>query len=243
MRIISKFKDYYDIGLSMGIDESITYVRNTHSVESKSFTSASMMKLMGYTSKRNKYMHTLNYGLGAKYCFVVGFCGKLYSAMMIPNGKSNCKTPFDGFNFFYSWDDSIHDLFQKNERYYSREQYDTQFKKFLSLEPVVDDSFFHHYKTPLFIIPNNQLVGMYGHENYGSYNIMKQFILDPNLSDIGFQKVVDPYTAYQDVMMYITGVLSENQIPPVTISDTDMRDAKGFDDRSFKKEPTKKYRK
>ena len=61
----------------------------------------------------------------------------------------------------------------------------------------------------------------------------------PLLTDLNFHSVVDPYTAFQSISMYLSGVLGLTEVDTVSISDTDMRDAKGFHDMSFKKRPQK----
>ena len=71
------------------------------------------------------------------------------------------------------------------------------------------------------------------------------------LRRVGFQKVFEPYSAFQEIDMFVSGVMvrpqdntpskRKHKLPnPVDINDKDMRDKKGFDDRSFKKPPTKK---
>jgi hypothetical protein len=63
---------------------------------------------------------------------------------------------------------------------------------------------------------------------------------DTRLKDYKFYKVFDPYTAFQELDMFISGVLTREGNPMAGISDTDLRDKKGFDKMSFKKAPTKK---
>ena len=81
-------------------------------------------------------------------------------------------------------------------------------------------------KVPLFALTNEKI------------------ILNANLKDYRFAKIKDPFTAFQDIMMYISGVLGVGEPEMVEISNNDMRDKKGFDDWSFKKHPddTKKPR-
>jgi len=60
------------------------------------------------------------------------------------------------------------------------------------------------------------------------------------LKQYAFARMADPFTAFQEIQMYISGVLGTNENDMVQISDTDMRDAKGHDNMSFKKYPTKR---
>lgn len=84
---------------------------------------------------------------------------------------------------------------------------------------------FNKYKTPIYLI-NSQA---------------NETILDtgPLLKDYNFQSVMDPYTAYQELVMWI-GNLATNEYPPQITDNIVMRDKKGFDKWSFKTRPTKK---
>jgi len=56
------------------------------------------------------------------------------------------------------------------------------------------------------------------------------------LDDLEFYRVVDPYTAFQEIQMYLSGVLGFNNPVIPEMDDETMRDIKGFDKVSFKKE-------
>jgi hypothetical protein len=63
------------------------------------------------------------------------------------------------------------------------------------------------------------------------------------LKDLEFFRVVDPYTAFQEIQMFF-GKLRSPERPIPEISNSDMIEAKGFDLKSsFRKEPGKKKRK
>lgn len=57
-------------------------------------------------------------------------------------------------------------------------------------------------------------------------------LLNPNLSQIYFQKVVDPYTAAMLFYNYVTGVLSCVCTPHINFTDKDILIAKGFDPKT-----------
>lgn len=64
--------------------------------------------------------------------------------------------------------------------------------------------------------------------------------LYPVLQDLNFQKVKDPYTAFQEVQAYKFGVLGCNENEVVTISDKDRIAGKGFDTKyGFRTRPHK----
>lgn len=61
--------------------------------------------------------------------------------------------------------------------------------------------------------------------------------INPNLSQLSFQKQFDPYSAYQEIEMWIGGVLTNNEIIS-EISDKDKINQHGFDKWSFRKQPS-----
>jgi len=64
-----------------------------------------------------------------------------------------------------------------------------------------------------------------------------RFVRNPRLSALQFQRIVDPYSARQAVDTYLGNELAKQVDPSSGIGDEDMRDMKGFDDRSFKAAP------
>ena len=66
-----------------------------------------------------------------------------------------------------------------------------------------------------------------------------RFTLNPCLAELGFERVIPPFDAYQKLESYLFNELAEQNDPPVEISDTIRRDSHGFDQYSFRKEPTR----
>mgnify|MGYP003622274691 FL=1 len=63
--------------------------------------------------------------------------------------------------------------------------------------------------------------------------------LDDRLKSVHFYQVFDPEMACQELSTFVGGMAVPSKEMP-EISDADMRDIKGFNEWSFKKEPTKK---
>ena len=64
----------------------------------------------------------------------------------------------------------------------------------------------------------------------------KEININPKLSQLNFEKQFDPYSAYQEIEMWIGGVLTNNETIP-EISDKDKINQHGFDKWSFRKQP------
>lgn len=237
MRIISKFKDYYDIGLNKGVDKTIIYNRVSNCLDvvpsirfdKKNETQIDEVKISKYlTSIKDSSRFELR-------PFYVGFCGKLYL------GLRNHK----GLNIYSSED------YQKllTEKYLSNpfiNTYKRSFGKYLGYEKnllshknvdqifdefgvrEIGDELFSEYNTPIFIIYSNFL------------KINWSFEINPMLKSYDFVKVFNPYSAFQEISMYISGVLGIGEKPIINISDRDMLYKHGFDKYSFKTSKGKK---
>jgi len=90
--------------------------------------------------------------------------------------------------------------------------------------------YFVEYNCPVFVIR--------------SYNYQdSELLINPKLQDYHFQAMKDPFTLHQEIAGYISGVLGTKEHEIVQISDVSMRDKKGFDKWSFKKQKTKRLTK
>ena len=238
MLLIKKFHDYYDTALGYGVDKSIVYKRKT---EKRKIDLNQYFKSIHSTYTANS-IYWGSFG-------VISFCGKLYpfrhceiktSDYMIENIQhyifdpnyitSITKKRFEKHNFDRSWNYYTKTYKDKRDKIF----YSTRDKFSLIQEEVNTLKIHHELKCPV-------LQFGYGTEDkkYGEYT-ESNVVLNPCLKDFGFQRVIDPYTAFQEISMFISGVLGGIEKDTINISDTDMRDAKGFNDMSFKKYPTKK---
>ncbi len=218
MKIISPFKDYYDSVAQYGIDEGITYYRVTEVIN--------RVDTRDY-SKRNEYKMAVNTSN-------IPVISKIYTGdYYLKGGRYN---GFDYFTIgisgkFYNLILSAsHGLIRSPEEFFTF--YDTRRERYWSdtseceivkfFNSTHDSDLFLKYKVPVLMFDNKCLQ------------------LNPNLSTLQIQKVLPPYEAFVSIQDYISGVLGVNENPIVQVSDKDMRDAKGFDDWSFKKLPSKR---
>ncbi|HUX80318.1 MAG TPA: hypothetical protein VMW10_11350 [Alphaproteobacteria bacterium] len=156
--------------------------------------------------------------------FVLGFCGKFY-----PGIKTTEKIPETVVDICYSKEEYFekHGPIQSRSLYWYRTKMtDENFWKPKSWTLL--KKYFHEYKTPVFLIT---------YDNGGEPSLSI-----PRLAYWQFYKVVPSAQAFQEIFMYLSGVLGTGQNPMVVISDKKMAEKKGFDDRSFKKDPGQKKR-
>lgn len=241
MRIISKFSDYYDIGLAYGIDEKLRFERISKEVDE--YISLSTLKMVSYQDQK-KYQVTL-------FLNYIGFCEAFYPFVHIVIYEVYKK-------------DKKSILKQMDENYYyDMGEIQRFIESYIDLESVVYDSWCYKYdrfegiKGTLqrhFKATKNSRIDEIFHKYSVAYFVMDQeynsvqsrwqdkVILYPQLKQYKFAKIKDPMKAFQELSMYLGNLhLKENEM--VTIHDNDLAYAKGFDCYSFRHKPSKKKRK
>lgn len=236
MYIITKrnIKDYYDgVAGSVGIDKTIVYKRHPKEYDTREHNN--VPKCMSYESRvtRENPLYRLNSisSRNSKYrygYFVIGFCGKLYIGFKIYE-KQEQKSEFDrlyspnekgyitySLNEFISIYEDTQKMKYESERDYSLTLYN-EIKNINALKINRD------YNTPIWSFEN------------------ETFTVNPILKDFDFFKVFDAFSAFQEIEMFIGGVLGVGEKEVIEVSDKTKIEGHGFDYKwSFRKESTKK---
>jgi len=248
LRIISKFHDYYDSIMRYGMDQSVVYIRNTKELEigarlglvkSKHYD-LYLEDIEDITFDKDLWL-PLNFR--QRYVpsnwdkHVIGFCGKLYFCYSW--------TPYHTYDepklkksFIYNIDDYIKvmkkvdrsalEVFSRNKK--ARMRTIDIFKNIQGKE--TDSEIFRKFKIPIFSRTFNCNGARDSHIKANC-----------NLKNLGFYKVMDPFTTFQNIAGYLSGVLGTGENEIVDIKDEDMLRKKGFNEWSFKTLPgTKKPR-
>ena len=244
MYIISKKKDYYDgvVG-TMGIDKEIVYERKEKIIEdSKQFPKefAKPNDIRDFFRKTNHFSNLKFYSPKEKskyeqlHFIILVFCCKLYTIFKL-NKKRKKRLPnkiWDASfttNFIYDSD--------KIKEHLEIQHWGRNLNDDINYIENYDAlHIFREYKTPVFIYDSN-----YNRINLRDYKTDDKFIINPLLKKYEFYKVFDSFTAFQEIQMFISGVLEINKKETVEISDKDKIEQHGYDKKwSFRKEPTKK---
>jgi hypothetical protein len=232
MKIISNFHDYYDSCMSYGVDKSIIYLRKEVTIENDKLCTKSIL------SDRYYMRSVIEVNL-----VIIGFCGKLYRCAKISRYLKDIEGNNTVLKYEYVYDlgqaknhlESLRREFKLDEKQFSHkkkthyceilESIKNIFKKEL---PNDLNGYFHKYKVPVFVLEETSL---------RSYKI--DLKLNPRLFTYKFFKIKDAYQAFQDISMYISGVLGVGQNPMVDISNNDMIVKKGFDLKTSFRHPIK----
>lgn len=249
MLIVSKFHDYYDGALSGGVDKTIVYERHEYDAEIEADISEDFYPLVPL----NDYFESI----------IIGFCGKMYYGLRPTRRRISVPdydNTWDEFSktVYWSADDLIsHAVFQKQFGE-SLDQCTNKYSRWVDFRDSRTTRqriihFFDGQASDKYnnIFMDNKLVCFqfkpkqppYTYFRQVHHNMPKRSLtlgINPQLTSFNFVKVIDPYTALQEIMMYISGVLGSPNRPMVAISDEVRLDKHGFDRKgSFRKGPTK----
>ena len=238
MYIISKQKDYYDgvVG-TVGIDKTIVYERVLQEIENEKDYPQEIVELergeeVGYWRMGLQRYHVKKEQkrFAGNCAFIVGFCGKLYV------GWKFYRKIERRFHYSPAW--KVEFTYDAD---YAAKYMETQVGKNTFLHDQlkkIDNAnvldVFREYNTPAFAYDCE-----WSEDNYGG-NYRHKFEINPILKDLQFYKVFDAFTAFQEIQMFISGVLGTGEKEMVEIEDKYKIGQHGFDKWSFRREPTKK---
>ena len=230
MRIISKFKDFYD-GLTTPSDFRIwnRVRRNTvidiNDVFFKNNCPVGFEPWMDCSSIPCKQLAFVEYGL-------IIFCGKLHPYWKKDNVYS------------FSYDEYISEYKKTvpSGRWRNIWQNDAVRKLFAREFSIEYQHLNIRYKEPVLHL-YWQLPPQYDAVNTSVNGKRLILEINPSLYDLQFYKVFDAALVFQDLERYIFNVLAENHDPPESISNKDKIRTHGFDDKySFRKASQKKVK-
>jgi hypothetical protein len=257
MRISTDFKDYYDVGMSVGQDQTLIYNRYKKVVEPKKYPFSTF-----YNTYQKKWQNEDGMYVNLH---TIGFCGKVYPVFELnvdpPNHGTkwyNSKDARAKRRFCYSLeeiDQYVQDFFPKQfEDYATKKKYVKRnswawhqrrydFEDFYRVTEEnkvgilkVAEKHFIENRCPVWYA-KQICTGKYGLDYYKN-----EIVYNGPIKQLEFFRVFDPYTAFMEISMWL-GNQAEPRKPIPHISDETMAEIKGFDGWSFRKLPTKKVKK
>jgi hypothetical protein len=247
MYIISKSKDYYDSCASLGIDKTLIYKRDLITDENTSVGEDICEKFLTPSGMWDKYKTSIYASRNAfgrrhlgLFLHIVGFCGKLYPLIQYRHEVGSALTPIS--EYFYTQDlDRLKALVEKDDtlsmcltldRYhgYGTKKKESEWIRFTKavhdLNEVEYLDPFVKYSVPVFI------VGLVPHLESKKHMLL----LNTTLKEQEFYRVKDPHTAWQEISMFLGGVIPRQVPETVEIKDKDRITGHGFDKWSFRKQ-------
>ena len=246
MYIIAKRKDYYDgVAGTTGIDKTIVYERETTEFEGEDMPKVFRRK--GYYTnfrdrENNPFYRLSNSHIKKEYYkqfphhsyFIIGFCGKLYVGFKLYSVNENT-TEYDNVITTITYDQNyMIELFDKktyNGHFQDNMNHVLQFD---ALE------WFRDMKTPCFVYDQDYGRTHIDITRYRWTDSHSKFIVNPLLKEYEFYKIFDAFQAFQEVSMFMGGVLGRGEKDIVEVADKYKIAQHGFDKWSFRKMPEDK---
>jgi hypothetical protein len=246
MLIASNFNDYFDSVSAFGVDKTCIYQRYTKELKGEFVFGDEVRK-----SLRSRWPHEDEFQSTKKgitthwkaYKYVIGFCGKLYPMIRVEKrvGKEEKAEIFCCYSA-----EEVKKYFDKEKLKFASERVWFSFRDFSVRSEEAMKNFF---EGPQFksleeeFHKNNCPIFVYGKftDPEAKVNGKDRLILNPRLKDYRFMKVKDPQTAFQDVFMYIAGVLGTSEPKIIELSDKELAKKRGHDSPySFRTPPKNK---
>ncbi|MGD0899843.1 MAG: hypothetical protein ABR915_18575 [Thermoguttaceae bacterium] len=240
MRIVSDFHDYYDTVQATGQDQTVVYLRTRREVglNRNSFPFPVFEGTFQYWSHPQAGVPIVQ--------IVVGFCGKVYPILRLAHQRKSEPSP----NIASCYTLSEVDAFI--ERHFKQREIETYRSKprrwrFAPHWPMEQrrekfDEFFDTYAAKqsafgqLFLDSRCPILVASTWWGAGERNREYKIVYNECLKDLEFFRVMDTFTAYQELQMYF-GAMAQPNKPIPNVSDKDMISIKGFDKWSFRKPP------
>jgi hypothetical protein len=237
MRIIGKTRDYYDSVRAFGIDPNCVYIRKREEADIKDidfdFNSVFYTDI-SYNKNRFPFLGD-GRGNGDFHwkMYIIGFSGRLYPCVKLEYEHTIYHKTEKFVSYVYDPADIIDFLtthkLKKIIKIYQEtggwnnltEEKMNGFFAYVKGKDKECEDLFHLERIPTFVL-----------------NILdKKLVWNEILEDFQFYKVVDTFTAFQELSGYISGVLGGQSPKTVDISNEVMIHKRGFNDMSFKKTP------
>lgn len=215
MLILKKFHDYYDSAIGFGgIDKTLVYDRKTEEIKLSSPLILEELPWADIYPKDNVYT------LRKIQINVIGFCGKTYvicSYQKEIGGKIEIYIGDEVNNKIdtkKSWRNN--DIKSFLEKYHNKE----------NLHDVFTET-----NCPVFLIEDAR-------------QRVDEIIINPKLKDWNFFRLFDSFTTFQEISMYLGGVLGSNEKDISEVDEKYRQSQRGMDKWSFRNpDPPKRKQK
>lgn len=240
MYIIAKKKDYYDgVAGTTGIDKTIIYDRQIIEEENENIPRLFERKRYHFGKNDQTPFHNMPYyhikkELRVLYhefaYFVVGFCGKLYVGWKLYSiGKDVDGSDELITTITYDFDNMKNIV---EAQTWGGRKFIDDVNYIINYDAI---NLFRELNAPVFVYDGDYgKVSIYKN-SYG--NFRPKFIINPLLKEYQFYKVFNAVQAFQEIQMFLGGVLGKGEKEIVEVADKYKIGQHGFDKWSFRKMP------
>lgn len=230
MLILSDFRDYYDNIMHTGIDKRCIYNRNTTTIHFSESNRINKKYGDSFLSDTLRDISTAFWFRRDISVMLLGFCGTFHPMIYVSDENKY----FYNYKEFEEYIDTISRVKGQEKRfnskvygkYTAKEKTLIGAKKLFAFNSNHYNDIFYDMKTPVVLIEAQSY--------YGS-----TITINPMLDRIGFGRIKDSYSCYQEIYQFMSGVLGVGNRPMVEISNNDMIVKKGFDLKTSFRHPIK----
>ena len=248
MYIISKKKDYYDSAVGMGIDKTIVYERHPREEDCPSELSETLNRYGGQFSLNKEKLGKKVVSCTTRFLHI-GFCGKIYVGIQLSKEIENKYAYENDKETEILWNhDTIRKLLNADKdkakyRWLRKDHTDLEvFDNYITKINAYDATkWFREFNAPIFALTSPPIDDKYWwRQEFGFTQSDAKMYINPILKEYQFAKVFDPYTAFQEIQMYVSGVLGVNKDGTEFPATEKQKVAQhGMDKWSFRKPPSK----
>jgi len=224
MRIISKFHDYYDSIQAYGQDRSITFLRKEQILEVKSKEEEFFLKhAISSSGDPFKYYYRSKTFRGE----YIGFCNKWIPVVVREFNVKN--GPYDQFGTDHV--EYIYDLKRAKDVYPEESNLKLKGKSYSLDEFFAQKPGNKYYE----IFLKDKLC--YFHYGWSHEKQATVFTINPNLSKMQFYRHKDPFSCFQEIAQFISGVLGGSSPAMHQLNNEERIVKAGFNKWSFRRLP------
>lgn len=242
MKIISKHRDYYDGAMGYDSDPSLVYVREK--IDSRTNIGfEDYYQGIPYEEYRNfiyvgeNYIHEKG---------LIGFCGRVYPYLVFQVYKIEGVGEWITQVCFseQDWSNNMHKIASKDyidgyDKFrIGRKKF--IFKKTETTKATIEEYFARHKDKFTNVFMDKKAAIWIHYKKCQNRNSGDNFQINCELTPYDFARIVNPFEAYQEISMYLGGVLGTGNPSVPEVSNNDLIEAKGFNLKtSFRKEKDK----
>lgn len=236
MLINRDFQDYYDSAIGFGVDKKIVYNRHSTEHQQNRKKNPKIIEAIKDIVRQLEDQGT-RFSTSPYVPFHVGFCGKIYTGFY---ARVDAKTGIPVRAFTHKEADTLPKAFYWGEKDFLPGEFDKARK-----EPwrhsradgrhtlrdwyVLNEKLLVHDALDVFI----------DHKVVSFVYLGHSLITEPCLKGYNFQRMVGGVDAFQQIAMFISGVLGMAEREMIVTEDKYIIMSKGFDQHSFRKAATK----
>lgn len=237
MRLYSKFHDYYDTAIGYGIDPNIVYSRKTIEYDHYSNIGKQIEDTLN-TEKIFRQLYLSCKNIDITNMIIVLFCGKLFTGLELTKNtepfsyRDDVEYCYDietVEKFFKKHSVDINETKEKRQSYF-RKRYKSNKRTIIDFfdenKQIDDNKYFDlHFlvDSPIILLKRDE------------EGEKPPIIINPKLNDFQFYRCVDSFSTFQEISMFISGVMGGKIPSMIEIKDEDKIVKHGFDKFSFRR--------